>query len=215
MQELPAEILFMIFSHFSDLYSDLISCAQVNRTWHAVVMKFYVWHTARFYSFSTFMHFRDVLERIKWNKRQRARNNWRRIVMQSVNGNSKVNIDVTRANETESDDDDSQWTFDSCNSISFHSTFPYGACVKVLDLSNLQSKNKLTDYMLDSLFESLPNLIELGLYNCYTITDKLIKRLPSRCSKLRVLNVCGCSNLSRNCIKYINRILYLERLNIG
>ncbi|CAG8568967.1 10193_t:CDS:2 [Paraglomus occultum] len=122
------------------------------------------------------MHFRDVLESIKWNKRERARNNWRRIVMQFVNGNCKVNVDATRANETESEENDSQWTFD--NSISFHSTFPYGACVRVMDLSNLQSKNKLTDYMLDSLLESLPNLIELGLYNCYTVTDKLIKRLP-------------------------------------
>src|SRR5436305_15342565 len=82
---LPPEILVNLFSFFSDSAKDLLSFAQVNQAWHHIVTSFYIWHTVRFNKFETFSKFQEVLQLIARTRRNRALDNWSRIVTACLN----------------------------------------------------------------------------------------------------------------------------------
>ncbi|RIA85964.1 hypothetical protein C1645_808004 [Glomus cerebriforme] len=212
---LPPEILVNIFSYFSDSIKDLILCAQVNQVWHHIITSFYIWRTVKFNKFETFSRFHDVLQLIAKTRINRALDNWSRFV------EAYLNVIESSTSETSEEVEGEEGKY-VVTSISFtkptyfHSTKFYGHYVKKLDLSGIQGKNLITEEMLCDLFPNIPNLENINLYNCYMITDKVIKKLTKSCCHLNKLKLFGCMSLTSRSLYWIEtRCPKLTTLNIG
>jgi F-box and leucine-rich repeat protein GRR1 len=209
---LPPEILVNIFSFLSGSFKDLLSCAQVNQAWNHIVTSFYIWRIAKFNKFETFSRFHEVLQLIERTRRNRALDNWSKIV------NAYLNVTESGAKEEEGYEEgkDVRSSISFLKQTYFHSTKFYGHFVRKFDLSGIHRKRLITEEMLCDLFPNIPNLECVNFYNCYTVTDRVIKKLTKSCRHLKKLKLFGCTSLTNRSLYWIEISCQdLTLLNIG
>ncbi|KAG9296365.1 hypothetical protein G9A89_014957 [Geosiphon pyriformis] len=200
---LPCEVLLHLFDHFQDTEdtSSLISCAQVNSSWHEVVMKYIIWRSVKFTKNKSFFAFLEVLRMISWTKEKRALSNWAKLVGEAL---KRMDLKGRQAH------------IHQITKTYWHSTHPYGLWIKALDLSNLNGKDKISDSVIGYLFRQTPNLIRVNLYNCYMLTDMAIDALTIECVHLQELNIFGCTNFTSKSLELLQkRCRGLIKLEMG
>ena len=183
----------------------------MNQAWNHIVTSFYIWHTVKFNKFETFSRFREVLQLIERTRRNRALDNWSKIL--------KAYLNVTESGTKEEEgceEEDVGSSISFLKKTYFHSTKFYGHFVRKLDLSGIHRKHLITEEILCDLFPNIPNLGCVNFYNCYTVTDRVIKQLTKSCHHLMKLKLFGCTSLTNRSLHWIEMSCSrLTLLNIG
>lgn len=59
--------------------------------------------------------------------------------------------------------------------------------LKNLILSGIRRKNLITEEMFRNLFTNIPNLENVNLYNCYTVTDRVIDEIMTSFKEIKII----------------------------
>ncbi|KAI4378496.1 hypothetical protein MLD38_015967 [Melastoma candidum] len=91
----------------------------------------------------------------------------------------------------------------------------FDACLKDLEVLNLNGCQKISDRGIEAVTSVCPNLKVFSMYWNVRVTDSCIKHLVGCCKKVVDLNLSGCKNISDSSLELIAANYYeLESLNI-
>ena len=186
---LPTEVIILIISYLPRAH--IVRLLTVNRHWYTVISA-QLYRTLCIRSLREQYEYRNLFNETRRGRKRRQQQQKSSIDQEQQQQSPESSLDNNAA---------IGYSIATGNGNGFYSSENYGQYVRELDLSIPYSGKDITDSFLYDLALDCPNIETLNLYNCHKITTGAVKRVLSKCKRIRFLYLSMATSLDARCLQ--------------